>query len=468
MTVRLEDLGAAFLGLFPATISTCDREGVPNVTYLSQIWYIDSTHVALSCQFFNKTRRNVDENPYATVQFYDPRGYVAYRMELRFDHLEKTGPLFDTMAARIQVIASHTGMSGIFRLLSADVYEVLAIERIDGFRDCEVGLSQEEIQAIFAAPPSSLPPALLELRGLQTVSERIVRAGNLEELLGGALEALDQVFRFSHSMVLVPDESGKRLVAIASRGYGPEKLGGEIAIGAGVFGTAAEHRRMVSVAAVAGDLVYGRAVRESYAASGGRSLTPELPLPGLPDAQAQLALPLLVGDRLVGVLGVESRNPLAFDEWDEAFLQIVANQVAMGIDRMHEEDDDEAEAGSAPGTPAAKPAACGRRLRFVYYRNDEVVFVDDEYLVRNVPAKIFWKILGQHQREGRTEFSNRELRLDDSLGLPGFKDNLESRLILLRKRLVEKCPLIRMVPVRRGRFALEVASDVEMVEKDSG
>ena len=467
MTVRLEDLGPAFLGLFPATIATCDAAGVPNVTYLSQIWYVDPTRVALSCQFFNKTRRNVDENPYATVQFYDPRGYVAYRMELRFDHLEKSGPIFDTMAARIQVIASHTGMTGIFRLLSADVYEVVAIERIDGFRDDSVQFSEQELAAIFAAPAESLPPALRELRGLSTVSERIVRAANLDELLRGALEALDEVFRFSHSMVLVPDEAGKRLVAIASRGYGPEKSGGEIAIGAGVFGTAAEHRRMVSVAAVAGDLLYGRAVRDRYAASGAGSPAPELPLPGLPDAQAQLALPLLVGDRLVGVLGVESRNPLAFDEWDEAFLQIVANQVAMGIDRMHEQDDDEAEAGPAPGAPAPRPAAGSRRLRFVYYRNDEVVFVDDEYLVRNVPAKIFWKILGQHQREGRTEFTNRELRLDDSLGLPGYRDNLESRLILLRKRLIEKCPLIRMVPVRRGRFALEVAGAVEMVEKDS-
>jgi len=55
-------------------------------------------------------------------------------------------------------------------------------------------------------------------------------------------------------------------------------------------------------------------------------------LPGLPNVHSQLGIPLLVKDRLIGVLGVESAKPNAFDELDEVLLNIVANQAATAID----------------------------------------------------------------------------------------------------------------------------------------
>jgi adenylate cyclase len=457
VSLRLEDLANCFQGVIPAMIATCGKDGEPNVTYLSQVYYVGPRHVALSCQFFNKTKRNVTENPFATVIVQDPRVFDAYRLQLRFDHIETSGALFDTMAARIQVIASHTGMAGVFRLLSADVYEVLSLEALP-----EYLLPADPV--LDAAVPCEIPGPLTELRGLQAVSERVARADGLECLLHSSLAALDEVFSFRHSMILVPEDSGRRLVTLASHGYGDEGVGAEVAVGQGVIGTAAERKRMVRVAGIGGELRYGRAIRERMSEAGESArLAAEIPLPGLPDAQAQLALPLLSAERLVGVLAVESTDPMRFDEWDEAFLQIVANQIAAGMDRMQNDEED-----SAPASAVApsRPTRASRRT-FLYYRADECVFVDGEYLIRNVPGKILWKLLNLSQESGQVEFTNRELRLDPWLGLPSYKDNLESRLILLRKRLQAKCPEVRMVPVRRGRFALELACAVELVEKET-
>src|SRR6185295_10091945 len=126
------------------------------------------------------------------------------------------------------------------------------------------------------------------------------------------------------------------------------------------------------------DLRYGRAIRAELASGGAggtkgttTTLRPEIPLPGLPDAQSHLAIPLLVRERLVGVLALESRNPATFATWHEAFLGIVADQVAAGIERLAAADVEDPAAGRRPAVPA--PAARKRRA-FVFYQNDDCVF----------------------------------------------------------------------------------------------
>ncbi|HET9952996.1 MAG TPA: GAF domain-containing protein [Polyangiaceae bacterium] len=489
MSLLLGSLSHCFHGVIPSVIATASADGTPNVTYVSHVYYIDEKHVALSCQFFNKTRQNVEENPLAAVELYDPLTFDAYRLKISYRRSETQGALFEQMRARLDAIASHTGMHGVFRLLSADIYEVLSVEPVAGFL---TPLPED-------APPSLPDPhgPMTELRGLQIISSRINQAANLDELLNNTLSALEDAFAFDHSMLLLVDETGERLFTVASRGYGESGVGAEVTIGEGLIGIAAAQRQPARIVGMASDLRYGRAIRARARELGHTSTVAEVPLPGLPDAQSQLVLPLVVRERLLGVLAVESTHPLRFEHWHEAFLGVITNQVALALERMTSSEEVEPEraraAVAALAAPAVAPplaselaahesstalkvprpapielrggAANAEKHTFWFFPNDDCVFVDGEYLVRNTPGKILWKLLQDFAHQGRREFSNRELRLDQSLGLPALKDNLESRLILLRRRLQDKCPSVKLIPIKRGRFALEVDGPLELVER---
>ena len=105
MTVALESLATCFQGLLPAQLFTCSADGIPNAAYLSHVDYVDSSHVALSYQFFNKTRQNVLANPQVTVTVVHPGTGQAYLVHLRYLRTESEGPLFHRMKAKLAGIA---------------------------------------------------------------------------------------------------------------------------------------------------------------------------------------------------------------------------------------------------------------------------------------------------------------------------------------------------------------------------
>ena len=124
----------------PAVRVTCSADGIPNVTVISQVYYVDDAHVALSFQFFSKTIRNVRENPRASVVVSDVVGIASWVLELEFQRSETTGPIFDAMDMQIEAIASVTGMSGIFKLRAADVYRVLTVSRLAHMDAATIGM----------------------------------------------------------------------------------------------------------------------------------------------------------------------------------------------------------------------------------------------------------------------------------------------------------------------------------------
>jgi adenylate cyclase len=258
--VALESISACFRGVIPSPFATCSPDGVPNITYMSIVQYVDSERVALSRQFFNKTRANLDANPVGQVRVVDPDTLEQYELDLEFVHTETHGPTFDAMRANLDAIASHTGMSGVFRLRGVDIHRVL--------RCTPVG------QAAVEARPRR---AVRDIVGpLDEFTRQLAACSDYGETSRVALEALDDLFDFAPAILLIADPEAGRLFAVASNGYPGSAAGAEVAVGSGVIGTAASTAQVICVPNLARSRVMQSAVRSRLDPSAGEALEREI------------------------------------------------------------------------------------------------------------------------------------------------------------------------------------------------
>ncbi|MES2977225.1 MAG: GAF domain-containing protein [Pseudomonadota bacterium] len=462
-TPLLADIRRCLEGAIPAIMATCGPDGTPNVAYISQVFYVNERQVALSFQFFNKTRQNILANPLASVLVMDPVTASFYRLHIRYLRTEMQGPVFEAMRAQLAGIASHSGMASVFKLLGSDIYEVREIERVPG-------------SGTLPEPP----PRASVLTALRRGSERLVRCASLDELLGAALAAMGDVLDTRHAMVLMFDAAAGRLYTVASCGYPESGVGSEIALGDGIIGVAARERTPVRIMHMTTAYLYSHAIRSSLGAEANSLLETDIPYPGLAEPHSQLAVPILSGTRLLGVLFAESPADLKFSFEDEDLLVTLAGQLGATLELMQLRPETEPEpSASAPGRAAqasqadqddqtAQPSKAGANvLQLRHFKVNDSVFINGNYLIKGVAGAIFWKLAKDYCAQGRVDFSNRELRLDPALRLPDVADNLEARLLLLQRRLIEHSPDLRIVKTGRGRFRFNVERPLELAEVDA-
>ena len=171
-----------------------------------------------------------------------------------------------------------------------------------------------------------------ELEILQRVSSAINSTLELDEICDIALRTMDELFKFHHAIILLVEPGGEMLRVVASRGYENQAVGGRLRIGTGVIGMVAEKRRLLHVNNLGQQRSYAAAQRRQMVKAGrGAELGDAVPVPGLSNAESQIAIPLLIGDELIGVFSIESAVPQTFDADDRGLVLIVANQIASAI-----------------------------------------------------------------------------------------------------------------------------------------
>lgn len=441
MTPTLAGLDACFEGVVPSIIATQAPDGTPNISYLSHVARVDDRHVALSNQFFSKTAANLRANPRAGLIVVDALTGLQYRLDVVYLRTETDGPLFERMAADLRATSAQLGMAEVMRLRGVDIY------RVDAIRALRSPVARAPVPTIAAD----------RLAAVAAVGAVIAAATTLGALLDGMLASLREQFGFQHAMVLLAQ--GDRLITIASTGYDRSGIGAEVTLGDGLIGMAALERRPLRIS----DMSRARRFADAIAATGPEENdSREIELPGLAGAMSQLAVPMLSQGHLRGVLMLESLARLAFTPADETAMTIVAGHLSTALALI------DSEAAEVVDAPEMTAGIAGPAFQVVHHPFDDSVFIGGEYIVRGVAGRLLVSFLRAHLADGRQHFSNREIRLDPSLRLPEFKDNLETRLLLLQRRLDEKAAPVRIVRPARGRIQLTLAGTPVLASEGQG
>lgn len=163
---------------------------------------------------------------------------------------------------------------------------------------------------------SHLQRRSVQLEVAAQVARDIAAARDLETLLYRAVNIINDRFEFYHAGIFLIDQLQEYAVLRAATGEaGREMLNRNHRLKVGEIG-------LVGYAAQAG---------EARLASDVALDAVHFKNPLLPETRSEAALPLKVGERVIGVLDVQSRQANAFDVESLAALQIMADQLAIAI-----------------------------------------------------------------------------------------------------------------------------------------
>ena len=162
-----------------------------------------------------------------------------------------------------------------------------------------------------------------ERRGLQVqlstqVSQSIAAASNLAELYQRVVTQVKEQFGYYHTQILRYDAAQEAVVLVTGYGEVGEKMlaaGHRMPMGEGLIGTAAATGETVLRSVLENDLDWH-------------------PNPLLPETKGEIAVPIKLGDTILGVLDVQSNEAEALDADTQLLLEGLCGQVATAIESI--------------------------------------------------------------------------------------------------------------------------------------
>ncbi len=175
----------------------------------------------------------------------------------------------------------------------------------------------QEVAAQLEEANRNLSRQMAQMEAASVVAREAATIRDIQTLLDQTVRLISERFGFYHAGIFLIDEAGKYAILRAASSEGGQRMlarGHQLAVGeVGIVGYVAGTGKPRIALDVGEDAVF-------------------FDNPDLPETHSEMALPLKVGERVIGVLDVQSTEPAAFTEEDITILQTMADQIALAIE----------------------------------------------------------------------------------------------------------------------------------------
>jgi len=174
---------------------------------------------------------------------------------------------------------------------------------------------------------SGLAQKTEQLRATSYIARKTAEVQDLATLLDTVARLVTDQFGFYHTGIFLINETGDQAVLQAASSEGGRRMierGHSLSVGTqGIVGYVAAQKKPRIALDVGADAIFFN--------------NPDLPM-----TRSELALPLLVRGKVVGVLDIQSDQPQAFDVEDIDVLQTLSDQIAIAIENARLMDETQA------------------------------------------------------------------------------------------------------------------------------